>query len=40
MDEVREKAEEQAIDRVVDQLQPRREQKSTRIRLGKQPGGG
>ncbi len=39
MDEVREKAEEQAIDRVVDQLQPRREQKSARIRLGKQPGG-
>ncbi len=40
MDEVRGKAEEQAIDRVVDQLQPRREQKTARIRIAKQPGGG
>ena len=40
MDEVRGKAEERAIDRVVDQLQPRREPKTARVRLAKQPGGG
>ena len=40
MDEVRGKAEEQAIDRVVDQLQPRREQKPARLRIARQPGGG
>ncbi len=39
MDEVRGKAEERAIDRVVDQIQPRREQKATRVRSVKQPGG-
>jgi len=39
MAEVREKAEEQAIDRILDLLQPRRESKATRIRVPK-PGGG
>jgi ATP-dependent HslUV protease ATP-binding subunit HslU len=39
MDEVREKAEEQAIDRIVDLLQPRREAKATRIRIPKSGGG-
>ena len=39
MDEVRGKAEERAIDRVVDQIQPRREQKAARVRSAKQPGG-
>ena len=39
MAEVREKAEEQAIDRIVDLLQPRREVKTARIRLPK-PGSG
>jgi len=38
MEEVKEKAEEQAIDRIVDVLQPRREAKTARIRLGKQGG--
>ena len=37
--EVREKAEEQAIDRIVDLLQPRREAKATRIRIPR-PGSG
>ncbi len=39
MDEVREKAEERAIDRVVDLLQPRREPKSKRVRISKQGSG-
>ena len=39
MAEVRGKAEEQAIDRLVDLLQPRREAKATRIRIPKTGGG-
>ena len=39
MEEVKEQAEDRAIDRVLDILQPRREKKSKRIRMPK-PGGG
>ncbi len=39
MDEVKEQAEERAIDRVLDVLQPRREKKSKRIKMPK-PGSG
>ena len=39
MDEVREKAKEQAVERVLDLLQPRREPKTTRIGIPKQGSG-
>ncbi|MDQ2799223.1 MAG: AAA family ATPase, partial [Armatimonadota bacterium] len=35
MDEVKDKAEEQAIDRIVDLLQPRREVRTARVRMPK-----
>jgi ATP-dependent HslUV protease ATP-binding subunit HslU len=39
MDEVKEQAEDRAIDRVLDILQPRREKKPTRIRMAKMGSG-
>ena len=40
MDEVKDKAEEQAIDRIVDLMQPRREERTVRVRASKQSSSG